>query len=122
MKVGTTGASTVDYTGETTFSPEFASLFETIFDEKLRMHHGEVREGVLSPDGGSSLFDSLLQENGTAIGDKLLEETDGDALLFESGLEIAVEDSPQHSDGSILLDVGVGGLVLLETALGENAN
>ena len=122
MKVGTTGASTVDYTGGTTFSPEFASLFDIIFDEKLRMHHGEVREGVLSPDGGSSLFDSLLQENGTAIGDKLLEETDGDALLFESGLEIAVEDSPQHSDGSILLDVGVGGLVLLETALGENAN
>ena len=120
MKVGTTGESTIDYTGGTTFTPEFASLFGLVFDETLRMHHGEVREGVLSPDGGSSIFDSLLQENGTAIGDKLLEETDGDALLFESGFEIAVENSPQHSDGAILLDAGVGGSVLLETALGEN--
>ena len=56
MKVGTTGASTVDYTGGTTFSPEFASLFDIIFDKRLRMHHGEVREGVLSPDGGLSLI------------------------------------------------------------------
>ena len=122
MKVGTTGESTIDYTGDDTFSPEFASLFDLVFDETLRMHHGEVRENVLSPDGGSSIFDSLLQENGTAIGDKLLEETDGDALLFESGFEIAVENSPQHSDGAILLDVGVGGSLLLETALGENPN
>ena len=123
MKVGTTGESTIDFTGDTdTFSPEFASLFGLVFDETLRMHHGEVREGVLSPDGSSSIFDSLLQENGTAIGDKLLEETDGDALLFESGFEIAVENSPQHSDGAILLDAGVGGSLLLETALGENPN
>ena len=81
-----------------------------------------VREGpgVLDPTGGSSIFDQIVQENGLAMGDALLEETDGDNLQFENGFDIAIENSSTHSDGAILLDSGVGGKLLAETALGES--
>ena len=122
VTVGTTGAGISDYTGDTTtFTPEFASLFSIVFDKTLRMSH-EVRNNVLSIDGESSLFDTLIQENGVALGDLILEETDGDNLQFESGLDIAAENSPSSGDGVILLDSDVGGRLLIETAIGENAN
>ncbi len=111
----------IDYTGDDTFTPELASLFGIVFGETIDMTTG-VREGtgILDPTGGSSLKDTLIQENGVAIGDLLLEETDGDNLQFESGLDIAIENSASSGDGAILLDVGAGsGRVLLETALGE---
>ena len=120
--VGITGAGISDYTGDTTtFTPEFASLFSIVFDDTIRMSH-EVRNNVLSIDGESSLFDTLIQENGVALGDLILEETDGDNLQFESGLDIAAENSPSSGDGFILLDSGIGGRLLIETAIGENAN
>jgi len=121
VRVGTTGSGLIDYTGDDTFSPEFASLFNLIFDEKINTKTF-VREGpgVLDPNGGSTVFDKIVQENGTAIGDKLLEETDGDNLQFEGNIDIAIENSPSHSDGVVLLDSGVGGKLLSETAIGEN--
>ena len=64
----------------------------------------EVRNNVLDTTGGSSLFDAIILENGVAIGDLLLEETDGDNLQFEGGLNIAVENSQSSGDGTILLD------------------
>jgi hypothetical protein len=91
------------------------------FDETLRMSH-EVRNNVLDTTGGSSLFDTIILENGVAIGDLLLEETDGDNLQFEGGLNIAVENSQSSGDGTILLDFGIGGRLLTEDALGESAN
>ena len=118
--IGVTAAGVVDATVDDTFTPELASLFRLIFGPTIKVNHG-VRENVLSTDGESSLFDSLLTENGVAIGDKLLEETDGDNLQFESGLDIAIENSPKSGDGSVLLETGTGGgLLLMETALGEN--
>ena len=118
--IGVTAAGVADATVDDTFTPELASLFRLIFGPTIKVNHG-VRENVLSADGGSSLFDSLLTENGVAIGDKLLEETDGDNLQFESGLDIAIENSPKSGDGSVLLETGTGGgLLLMETALGEN--
>ena len=111
----------IDYTGDDTFSPELASLFGVVFGETLQMTTA-VREGVLDTTGGSSIFDTIIQENGVAIGDLILEETDGDNLQFESGLDIAAENSQSSGDGSILLDAGAGsGRLLAETALGENA-
>ena len=110
----------IDYTGDDTFSPELASLFGVVFGETLQMTTA-VREGVLDTTGGSSIFDTIIQENGVAIGDLILEETDGDNLQFESGLDIAAENSQSSGDGSILLDAGAGsGRLLAETALGEN--
>ena len=100
-----------------------ASLFGVVFGETLDMTKA-VREGpgVLDPTGGSSLKDTLIQENGVAIGDLILEETDGDNLQFESGLNIAAENSASSGDGAILLDEGAGsGRLLMETALGETA-
>jgi len=91
------------------------------FDETLRMSH-EVRNNVLDTTGGSSLFDTIILENGVAIGDLLLEETDGDNLQFEGGLNIAVENSQSSGDGTILLDFGIGGRLLTEDALGESTN
>ena len=82
----------------------------------------EVRNNVLDTTGGSSLFDTIILENGVAIGDLLLEETDGDNLQFEGGLNIAVENSQSSGDGTILLDFGIGGRLLTEDALGESAN
>ena len=118
--IGVTAAGVADATVDDTFTPELASLFRLIFGPTIKVNHG-VRENVLSTDGESSLFDSLLTENGVAIGDKLLEETDGDNLQFESGLDIAIENSPKSGDGSVLLETGTGGgLLLMETALGEN--
>ena len=118
--IGVTAAGVADATVDDTFTPELASLFRLIFGPTIKVNHG-VRENVLSTDGESSLFDSLLTENGVAIGDKLLEETDGDNLQFESGLDIAIENSPKSGDGSVLLETGAGGgLLLMETALGEN--
>ena len=113
----------IDYTGDDTFTPELASLFGVVFGETLDMTTA-VREGpgVLDPTGGSSLKDTLIQENGVAIGDLILEETDGDNLQFESGLNIAAENSASSGDGAILLDEGAGsGRLLMETALGETA-
>ena len=118
--IGTTAVGVIDYTGDDTFTPELASLFGVVFGETLQMTTA-VREGVLDPTGGSSIFDTIIQENGVAIGDNLLEETDGDNLQFESGLDIAIENSQSSGDGSILLDAGAGsGRLLAETALGEN--
>jgi len=115
-----TAVGVVDYTGDDTFSPTLASLFNIVFDEVL-VQTTSVRDGpgVLDPTGGSSLFDTIIFENGVAIGDLLLEETDGDNLQFESGLDIAVENSQSSGDGTILLNDG-GGRLLAETALGEN--
>ena len=113
----------IDYTGDDTFTPELASLFGVVFGETLDMTKA-VREGpgVLDLTGGSSLKDTLIQENGVAIGDLILEETDGDNLQFESGLNIAAENSASSGDGAILLDEGAGsGRLLMETALGETA-
>ena len=120
--MGITAAGVIDYTGDTeTFSPELASLLGIVFGETLEMTTS-VREGVLDTTGGSSIFDTIIQENGVAIGDLILEETDGDNLQFESGLDIAAENSQSSGDGAILLDVGTGsGRLLAETALGENA-
>ncbi len=118
--IGVTAAGVFDATVDDTFTPELASLFKLIFGPTIKVNHG-VRENVLSTDGESSVFDSLLTENGVAIGDKLLEETDGDNLQFESGLDIAIENSPKSGDGSVLLETSTGGgLLLMETALGEN--
>tara|TARA_R100000808_G_scaffold131_1_gene942 strand:- start:6957 stop:12518 length:5562 start_codon:yes stop_codon:yes gene_type:complete len=118
--IDVTASGVVDATVDDTFTPELASLFRLIFGPTIKVNHG-IRENVLSTDGESSLFDSLLTENGVAIGDKLLEETDGDNLQFESGLDIAIENSPKSGDGSVLLETGTGGgLLLMETALGEN--
>jgi hypothetical protein len=95
-------------------------LFGVVFGETLQMTTA-IREGVLDTTGGSSIFDTIIQENGVAIGDLILEETDGDNLQFESGLDIAAENSQSSGDGSILLDAGAGsGRLLAETALGEN--
>ena len=115
-----TAVGVVDYTGDDTFTPTLASLFNIVFDETLVLSTA-VREGpgVLDPTGGSSLFDTIILENGVAIGDLLLEETDGDNLQFESGLDIAVENSQSSGDGTILLNDG-GGKLLAETALGAN--
>ena len=119
--MGTAAAGVIDYTGDDTFTPELASLFGVVFGETLQMTTA-VREGVLDTTGGSSIFDTIIQENGVAIGDLILEETDGDNLQFESGLDIAAENSQSSGDGSILLDAGAGsGRLLAETALGENA-
>jgi len=120
--MGTTAAGVIDYTDDTeTFSPELASLLGIVFGETIQMTT-TVREGVLDTTGGSSIFDTIIQENGVAIGDLILEETDGDNLQFESGLDIAAENSQSSGDGAILLDVGAGsGRLLAETALGENA-
>ena len=122
VRMGTTGAGVIDYTGDTlTFTPELASIFGLVFDNEIGMKPF-VREGpgVLDPTGGSSIFDQIVQENGLAMGDALLEETDGDNLQFENGFDIAIENSSTHSDGAILLDSGVGGKLLAETALGES--
>jgi hypothetical protein len=120
VAMGTAAAGVIDYTGDDTFTPELASLFGVVFGETLQMTTS-VREGVLDTTGGSSIFDTIIQENGVAIGDLILEETDGDNLQFESGLDIAVENSQSSGDGSILLDAGAGsGRLLAETALGEN--
>ena len=110
----------MDYTGDDTFTPTLASLFNIVFDETLVLSTA-VREGpgVLDPTGGSSLFDTIILENGVAIGDLLLEETNGDNLQFESGLDIAAENSQSSGDGTILLNDG-GGKLLAETALGAN--
>jgi hypothetical protein len=118
--LGTAAAGVIDYTGDDTFTPELASLFGVVFGETLQMTTA-IREGVLDTTGGSSIFDTIIQENGVAIGDLILEETDGDNLQFESGLDIAAENSQSSGDGSILLDAGAGsGRLLAETALGEN--
>mgnify|MGYP003112065936 CR=1 FL=1 len=122
VRMGTTGEGIIDYTGDTlTFTPELASIFGLVFDNEINVKPF-VREGpgVLDPTGGSSIFDQIVQENGLAMGDALLEETDGDNLQFENGFDIAIENSPTHSDGAILLDSGVGGKLLAETALGES--
>ena len=115
-----TAVGVVDYTGDDTFTPTLASLFNIVFDETLVLSTA-VREGpgVLDPTGGSSLFDTIILENGVAIGDLLLEETNGDNLQFESGLDIAAENSQSSGDGTILLNDG-GGKLLAETALGAN--
>jgi len=120
VNLGTTAAGVIDYTGDDTFTPELASLFGVVFGETLQMTTA-VREGVLDTTGGSSIFDTIIQENGVAMGDLILEETDGDNLQFESGLDIAAENSQSSGSGSILLDAGAGsGRLLAETALGEN--
>jgi len=120
VNLGTAAAGVIDYTGDDTFTPELASLFGVVFGETLQMTTA-IREGVLDTTGGSSIFDTIIQENGVAIGDLILEETDGDNLQFESGLDIAAENSQSSGDGSILLDAGAGsGRLLAETALGEN--
>jgi len=96
-----------------------AALFRLVFSVQNNLG---MRQDVLSPDGESSLFDGLLIENGVAIGDKLLEETDGDNLQFESGLDISIENSGNAGDGSVNLEEGSGGgRLLVETALGENS-
>jgi len=119
--MGVTAAGVIDYTGDDTFTPELASLFGVVFGETLQMTTA-IRERVLDTTGGSSIFDTIIQENGVALGDLILEETDGDNLQFESGLDIAAENSQSSGSGSILLDVGAGsGRLLAETALGENA-
>jgi len=118
--MGVTAAGVIDYTGDDTFTPELASLFGVVFGETLQMTTA-IREGVLDTTGGSSIFDTIIQENGVALGDLILEETDGDNLQFESGLDIAAENSQSSGSGSILLDAGAGsGRLLAETALGEN--
>ena len=97
---------------------EVASLIRLVFSVQNNLG---MRQNTLSPDGESSLFDGLLIENGVAIGDKLLEETDGDNLQFESGLDISIENSGNAGDGSVNLEEGSGGgRLLVETALGEN--
>ena len=119
--IGTTAAGVIDYTGDDTFSPELVSLLGVIFGETLQMTTS-VREGVLDTTGGSSLFDTIILENGVAIGDLILEETNGDNLQFEGGEDIAAENSQSSGSGLVLLDVGAGsGKLLAETALGENA-
>jgi len=119
--IGITGVGVGDYTGDETFSPQLASLFGLVFGSTIKMNLG-MRQNTLSPDGESSLFDGLLIENGVAIGDKLLEETDGDNLQFESGLDISIENSGNAGDGSVNLEEGSGrGRLLVETALGENS-
>jgi len=98
---------------------ELASLIRLVFSVQNNLG---MRQNTLSPDGESSLFDGLLIENGVAIGDKLLEETDGDNLQFESGLDISIENSGNAGDGSVNLEEGSGGgRLLVETALGENS-
>ncbi len=118
--IGITAAGVDDSASPDTFSPELASLFRIIFGPTIQVNHG-MRQNVISPDGESSLFDALLIETGVALGDKLLEETDGDNLQFESGLDIAIENSGNSGDGTVFLEAGAGGgRLLTETALGEN--
>ena len=125
--IATTAAGVADFTADTdTFSPELASLFTTIFTEEEGVKHG-VSEGVLDTLGGSSIYDSMLVENGVAMGDQIvLDGTDGsssnagDNILFESGITVARENSQSAGDGTLLLEAGTGGGRLLsETALGK---
>ena len=126
VRIATTAAGVADFTGDDTFTPELASVLETIFDQTFQRRLRADNQGIGHRD------DKIIYETGSVAGDKLILDATSSSTgsTTPSSVSILLEDNLQPSGydydvAYLILDssavaTDIGGKIDVESGSLEN--